>query len=53
MEVLAIRQLRILLDLLEEDAEILPYISTLSGEEKCAVMFILVHLKNGVENDHC
>jgi hypothetical protein len=48
MEVLAAKQIRVLLDLIEEDAPLQPYISTLTGEQKQAIVFVLIHLKNGV-----
>ena len=49
MEVLAIRQLRILLDLLEEEADILPYVATLTPDERLAIIFVLIQLRNGVD----
>jgi hypothetical protein len=44
MEVLAIKQVRILLDLVEEDADLVPYIATISPEHRLAILFLLKHI---------
>ena len=44
MEILAVKQIRILLDLLEEDADIRPYLATLSVEDKISIVFVLNQL---------
>lgn len=50
MAILAIKQIQVLLELLQEDQDLRPYVKTLTPEERQAIVFVLVQLNKDVKS---